>query len=226
MPPLMKKNLLSLIGTVSILKQLPIFCLLLSTASVAGSQNLFHSFQRLSHPEKHWVYKHPFIARKAWHITQEVLQTTQEEIHDSLLDGKANGGQVDAFRHAYWMTRMTLGIGARKARLLGIAHEQGNEADFRKGRTEEGALSDSIASVMDLKNNTVGIELARQYPLSKPAEIRLLVIDAVLRGKLFILLMDVGGNRYDCSGNRIDPAEWKGQWNIPECLVKSNTRHL
>lgn len=188
------------------------------------AQQLIKHFRQLSHAEKQWVYAHPFVAKKAFHITQEVLKITQAELTDSLLDGKANGGQVDAFRHAFWMVRLANGIGTRKARLLGIAHEKGNKEDFLKNRTEEGALSDSLASVMDLKNNQAGLELAHLHPRGTLSEMKTIVIDAAIRGKLFILLMDVKNNYYDCSGNKLDMQAWKDHWNIPKCLVTSNTK--
>jgi hypothetical protein len=219
-------NILPLTRPQSSLKRFPVVLLFIFTAPVVQSQHLLHQFGKLSRAEKHWVYHHPLVARKAYRITREVLDMTQTELHDSLLDGKANGGQVDAFRHAFWMARLANGIGTRKARKLGLAHEKGNYQDFCKGRTEEGALSDSIASAMDLQNNRTGLELFKQHPRAGKEEMRAIVIDAIIRGKLCILLMDYKSNYYDCSGNRIDPDAWKGKWNIPKCLVGSNTRHL
>jgi len=43
-----------------------------------------------------------------------------------LLDGDASGGQVDAFRHAYWMARLHQEIGKRAAFSLGKSHEKEN----------------------------------------------------------------------------------------------------
>ncbi|MFI5150413.1 MAG: DUF6973 domain-containing protein [Bacteroidia bacterium] len=208
------------------MKRFLLIVILLVAGKSIPAQHLIQQFIKLSNPERHWVYAHPFVAAKSYRITREVLQTTQTEAKDSLLDGNTNGGQVDAFRHAFWMARLSETIGTRKARKLGTAHEKGNYRDFCRGRTEEGALSDSIASVMDMRNNSVGLELALKHPHTPPAEMQKIVIDAILRGKLFVILLDIKGNSYDCSGNLIDLTVWKGKWGIPKCLVGSNTKHL
>ena len=43
-----------------------------------------------------------------------------------LLDKDPSGGQVDAFRHAYWMARLNEEIGKNAAKSLGKAHEKEN----------------------------------------------------------------------------------------------------
>ena len=41
-----------------------------------------------------------------------------------------NGGALDAFKHAFWMARLTQGIGHRASLSLGKAHEKGNYKAF------------------------------------------------------------------------------------------------
>ena len=92
----------------------------------AQNNNLFKKFCGLSRPEKCWVIAHPFIAKKIWKITQKVLEITDSISKISTLDGDKNGGQVDAFRHAYWMASLTKYMRGGKALRLCKAHERGN----------------------------------------------------------------------------------------------------
>ena len=69
---------------------------------------------------------HPFKATKALEISKEVNRISDSIKKTNLLDGDASGGQVDAFRHAYWMARLKQEIGESAARSLGKAHEKEN----------------------------------------------------------------------------------------------------
>ena len=194
---------------------------LLIACQTGLSQSLVGSFKKLSRPEKRWVALHPFVAKKAFLITREVLKAAQEEQTDPKLDGKADGGQVDAFRHCYWMAMLSGTISSRKAWKLGKAHERGNYLDFKKGRKEEGASPDSVSSAMDLFNNLEGLQLRRLHPHESPEGIRTLVINQILTGKLLIIRTDERGNFLDAKQQRINMNLWKGKWNIPKDLVSS-----
>ena len=98
------------------------------------AQTKWKSFRTLSGPEKYWIITHPFIAKKVWKITSHTLAITKEVINDSLLDGDEAGGQVDAFRHAFWIASLSQKICWRKALSLGKAHEKGNYRSFKKGK--------------------------------------------------------------------------------------------
>ncbi len=165
--------------------------------------------------------EHPLIAKKAFHITREVLKTAAEESNDKKLDGKTDGGQVDAFRHCYWMAMLSGSISAKKAIRLGMAHERGNYLDFKKGKTEEGAVPDSVSSAMDLFNNMRGIELRQVHPHEKASEISALVVEMILQGKLLIIRTDERGNFLDANHNKIDLNAWKGRWGVPKDLIPS-----
>jgi hypothetical protein len=189
-------------------------------ASISGSaQNARHSFRALSRAEKGWVFAHPFVAKKAFRCTQQVLQVCEQEATDKRLDGKTNGGQVDAFRHAYWMAMLSAEIGGRKAHKLGKAHEKGNRQAFRHGHFEEGARPDSIASAMDLFNNEIGLELRKRFPADTPEQMQKRVVSQILEGKLLMLSMDERGRFLDINRQPIDPGRWKKSWNIPKVLV-------
>jgi hypothetical protein len=208
-----KIKLVSLILFMFVLNNTPCF-----------SQGKVQSFRKLSRPEKRWVLSHPLIAGKAFRITQAVLEVTHEEEKDSRLDGRTNGGQVDAFRHAYWMAMLSATISMHKAALLGKAHEKGNRADFLKGKTEERALPDSISCAMDLQNNLTGIAIRKAHPTAGSEEIKQFVISNILQGKLVILNMNAQGEFLDCGDKIIDLQAFKGVWSIPKCLVPSNKK--
>ena len=74
---------------------------------------------QISRPEKWWAITHPFVAKKALEITRRV-QKTVDSIKVSGIIGNDNlGGRFDAFKHAYWMASVSLGIGSKKALKLG-----------------------------------------------------------------------------------------------------------
>lgn len=62
---------------------------------------------------KKWVLAHPFIAVKAFNCAvRSRFVTDSLEKNQLLKDG--NGGQLDAFRHAYWMALLTVQFSAKK----------------------------------------------------------------------------------------------------------------
>ena len=103
----------------------------------AFAQSPKNSFLHLSCPEKWWVVTHPFVANKARKITTGVIRISEEMKKDSLLDGDADGGQVDAFRHAYWMASLSQKIYWKKAIALGKAHEKGDYRKFSKRKVDD-----------------------------------------------------------------------------------------
>jgi len=142
---------------------------------------------------------------------------------DSLLDGKTNGGQVDAFRHGYWMAMLSAAINPRKALALGRAHEAGNKLDFLNNRAEDGEHPDSVSSVMDLFNNLQGVEVRKHHPDANAEEMRELIIKSILEGTFRILKTNRAGQFLDCSGQGLDLQFWKGRWDIPKCLISSSS---
>jgi len=197
-------------------------CFLFFHIHAAAQINYHKEFQRLSCPEKRWVIFHPFIARKSFRLTLEAREAAREMLKDSLLDKNTNGGQNDAFRHAYWMALLSQHICWRKAIRLGKAHEKGDYIRFKKGIAEEGALPDSASGAMDLFNNTVGAEIGRSNKKIPADELKIMVRDAVLAGKMKVISEDLKGEALDCDGNVIDLSQYQHQWNIPKCLVSSD----
>ncbi len=119
------------------------------------SQSKTKQFFKLSTPEKCWVVFHPFKAKRAFYIMQDALKTTDSISKTNLIGNDLNGGQLDAFKHSYWMARSTQKIGGRASIKLGKAHEKGNFRSFKKGKKEDGFLPDQPSSEMDLYNNNM-----------------------------------------------------------------------
>lgn len=190
------------------------------------SQNTsaFKKFSHLSRPEKCWALRHPFILKKTWNITQHVLKITDSIAEVKTLDGDKNGGQVDAFRHAYWMAKLTQEIGWRKSLKLGRAHEKANYIDFKKHRLEDGTHPDKASGDMDLYNNKTGSVIGKSNKETEDKEIQILVIDAIIAGKMKIIKKDSIGNFLDIDNNIIPSDSLQGKWNNGKCLVNSNNK--
>jgi hypothetical protein len=188
-----------------------------------SAQQKYQSFRKLSSPEKYWVFSHPFAAKRAWQCTQRARATTDSLAQAEVLtDG--NGGQLDAFRHTYWMLLLRLEIGERRARKLGHAHERGNYNQFKDGNQEDGAITDSVSTVMDERNNAAGRALGDSLEKLQPDSSRnavQVVLFAVWNGHLWIIKKDEHGKPLNCSGDLLIESD-KKKWNIPKCLVRSD----
>ncbi len=198
--------------------------LLILIAKFSSAQSSNPSFKKLSRPEKWWVVTHLFVAKKAARITIQARTVSKGMLNDSLLDHDADGGQVDAFRHSYWMARLAQEMCWRKAVKLGNAHEKGNYLDFKKKKTGEEVFSDSIASAMDLFNNKKGIETGRENKSVTKEEIQKLILAEILSGKMKIILKDSQGNSLDCDHQSIDLKKYSRVWNVPRCLINSDKK--
>lgn len=195
---------------------------MLLVQSTCYGQSLLRHFRELSCPEKKWTICHLFVARRAYRITQEARDATRQLERDSVLDQFKNGGQLDAFRHSYWMARLTQRIGARKSRKLGAEHEQGNFRTFEKSGYEDGRLPDKQSSAMDLFNNEKGIGIGLNNDNCSRSEIQNTIITNIRTGQMIILKRDSTGRFLDCEGRVVtEPAAGK-TWDLPYCLVPSN----
>ena len=205
------------------MKNKVLFIFFLSFALISFSQtkeNNFQRFRKLHCPEKRWVLAHPFIARKAWKISNHVQEVSLKMKNDSLLDGDISGGQADAFRHAFWMAALCQKINWRKARKLGIAHEKGNKIDFKKRKKEDEFLPDSVSIEMDLFNNKIGILIGKQYKNSSEDELISIVKKFVLKGEMKVVKKDIQGNSLDENNQII--SDWIGKWNNRRVLASSD----
>jgi hypothetical protein len=200
-----------------------LFLILFLPALLSQSKtSICQQFKKLSRPEKCWAIKHVFVAKKTWRITQFVRLQTDLVMQSGLLDSDANGGQVDAFRHAYWMAVLSQQICWRKARRLGKAHEKGNYLDYKKHRLEEGSLPDKISSEMDIWNNDIGIHLGRTNGGISSDSLKTIVLNEILNGKMKKIKKNSRGDFLDNKDNIIPADSLKGKWENQKVLINSN----
>ena len=192
---------------------------ILNSVTAFSQKSNWKKFRQLSGPEKCWVIFHPFVAKKALKVTEESRIVTKEIKKEKLLKGNGNGGQVDAFRHTYWMANLTLEIGSNKAKSLGNAHEKGNYKDYKKHKLEDGVIPDKVGSDMDYFNNEVGINIGE---LTTEFDLKEVVVEAVKEGRCKIIKTDDEGNFLDVEDNTIPMEKLKGTWENEKCLVNSN----
>ena len=197
--------------------------LLFFTVSISvNAQSKFKSFFDLSCPKKVWVLLHPFKAVKSLEISKEANRVTDSIKKTNLLDGDASGGQVDAFRHTYWMARLHQEIGKRAAFSLGKFHEKENYLTYKKRKLENGVVPDKISSEMDLHNKNEGLKLISKGNKVSEKGLIYRVVNAIQSGKFTIIKKDKKGNFLTCDGRVVSKEELKGKWENNKCLVASN----
>jgi hypothetical protein len=187
-----------------------------------SAQSDFKNFLELSRPKKMWVLLHPFKAKKALEISLETNKISDSICKTNLLDGDASGGQVDAFRHAFWMASLHQKIGKRAARSLGKAHEKENYLTFKKNKLEDGFVPDEISSEMDLYNNDIGLKLISKGSKVSKKGLIYRIINAVKLGKMKVIKKDRNGAFLTAKGFIISKKSLKGKWKNNKCLVNSN----
>jgi len=200
-------------------KRLLFLSLFLSLQSF--SQSNFKNFFKLSGPIKTWVVFHPFKAKKSLLISKETNKVADSIAKTNLLDKDAAGGQVDAFRHAYWMARLRQEIGKNAARSLGRAHEKENYLQYKKRKLEDGVLPDKISSEMDLFNNDVGLYLSRRRSTLSKKGLIYRIVNAIKKGDLKIIKKDTRGRFLTCDEVLISKKELQHKWENNKCLVSS-----
>ncbi|TVZ56453.1 hypothetical protein OD91_1738 [Lutibacter sp. Hel_I_33_5] len=196
--------------------------LVLLFATQTFSQSNWKSFKKLSGPKQWWVIWHPFKAKKSHEISKEVTRISDSIIKSNLLDGDASGGQVDAFRHAYWMARLKQEIGESAARKLGKSHEKENYQTYKKQKLEDGIVPDKISSEMDLHNNEEGLKLVSKGGKTPRKGLIYRIVNAIQAGKMKVIKKDERGNFLTCEGKTITPKSLQGKWKNDKCLVSSS----
>jgi hypothetical protein len=172
--------------------------------------------------EKWWAIWHPFAALKVKKITKHCFVIYNRPQTVTMLDKYENGGKLDCYRHMFFMAAYSQKVRSRKIRKLGIRHEKGNYKQFLKKRTEEGEIPDSLSTVMDLRNNEIGIALGNNNKDIMLEELSRVVINEINNGKGWIIKRKKSGAFTDCSGNEIDLKKFTGVWNVPKCLIPSD----
>lgn len=195
---------------------------LVFNSNVMAQKSTIQQFMNLPYPEKIWVCFHPFVASKALRIGIYARDYSLKMKDDPDLDGDYNGGQVDAFRHAFWMALLSKEIGSRSARWLGKAHEKGNEIQFKKKLLEDGSLPDFTTCEMDLKNNEIGIEINDEYPDAERDDLANIIKQYIIEGRMFIIKKDQAGRFLNSTGKVIPDSLHLGLWHNPKTLVASD----
>ena len=186
------------------------------------SSTIKTSYGKLSSAEKTWVVFHGFKAKKAYGISLEAERITDSIKKTRIIGVDISGGRLDAFKHGYWMARLTQDIGKRSAYSLGKAHEKGNYRTFKKKQLEDGFLPDKPSTDMDLFNNKIGIIIGMQMDITSRNKLIQTVLDSVNEGKMRILLKDENGNFLNCKQKSIPLDSLKHKWNTKKCLVPSD----
>lgn len=180
-------------------------------------------WKQVSRPEKVWSVTHPFKAKKVMKCAQRSRFVT-DSLEKAGVFTDRNGGQLDAFRHAYWTALMiNAGLKEKVVRKVGERHEKGNYIDFKKGKLEDSARADSMMCVMDLRNNDSGISIGKKY---RDGDHKLSLIEMIMNetgnGNLAIMSKNESGGYLDANGKLIDLTMYGGKWYIPKVIVKSD----
>ena len=179
----------------------------------------FNLLAQVSIPELCWSTLHPFAAIRAKIIKKQCdVYLTQNPIN---LTGPSIGGKQDAFRHLFYMSVIASKIGTRKVGQLGRAHEKGNYQQWKKHRLEDAGVADSLACIMDLRNNDSALKIAT---LNKKASISVYYqfsLKAIQEGRAWILLHNAKKQRLDCD-SEIVVVTLPRKWFVKGCLVASS----
>jgi hypothetical protein len=194
--------------------------------------NLFFAFYSLgslhtlfaqSLPEYVWAAEHPIAALKIKHLTKNYYPNYDTCQSLKKIDNFYNGGTNDAFRHVFFMALYAQRISSKTVRTLGIAHEKGNRRTWKRHRLEDGEHPDSLSSVMDLRNNELGIFIGQTYPKASRYELIEIVLTNIALGKAWVMKRNQEGFYLTCEGELINLHLYEGAWFVPKCLITSNT---
>jgi hypothetical protein len=190
---------------------------------IGKSQNSkLKSFFQLSCAEKRWAILHPFIAKRAWNVTQRCRFVTDSLGKMGIPDRDPSGGKLDAFRHSFWMATLSETIGVRRSLSLGRAHERGNYRDFKRKRFEEGDIPDKAATDMDLFNNKVGTGIGVVLKGTDEKHVIDSILSAISKGSMRIIFKDTQGRSCDSALMPVPQNNLHGKWITPRVLVPSN----
>ena len=172
--------------------------------------------------ERKWAYLHPFAALKVKKISRVCQHFYLSGDLKFKLDSFTNGGKLDAYRHIFFMACFAQKVKASKITKLGIAHEKANYQQFKKHTFEFGEIPDSLSTIMDLRNNELGVKIGMNQKKLSHKNLDLLVIETIKNGEAYIIKRNSSGVYLNCENQAIDLNNYQGKWSIPKCLVKSN----
>lgn len=169
-----------------------------------------------------WVLLHPFKAQAALDVSMETQRVADSIKSSTLLDKDPSGGQVDAFRHAYWMARLRQEIGKSAAESLGKVHEKENYKTYEEKKLEDGIVPDEASTIMDLYNNKIGLTFTEKGSDISSKSLVYKIINAIHHGKMKVIKKSQTGLYLTCSGAVIKDKDLVGKWKNNKCLVDSN----
>lgn len=184
------------------------------------AQSNWELFKSQSGALKKWALLHPFKAKKAFIISNEAIKVSDSIATTNLLDKDKAGGQIDAFRHAYWMAILQIEIGKNAAFSLGKSYERANYKSFKKGVLENGIYSDFTSKKMDLFNNKMGLTFSIKSDTRSKNGLIYKIVNAIKRGDLKVIKKDCLGNYLTCGGTIILKENLK-KWKNNKCLITS-----
>jgi hypothetical protein len=182
-----------------------------------SAQKFQKIYESMTFEDKLWVIKNHDKVLRAVDISKSVMKTMDSLDKVNFLGGNKEGGIFDAFRHIYWMYNLSSEVGEKCARKVGEIYEGYGEYIFK---TTEMSGYDSVGRQMDLFNNELGINLAKQSIKKRLvfSEIRKII----KLGKAKIVKKNQNGEDLDINGEIIPTEEWKKLWNNRRVLVNSN----
>ena len=190
--------------------------------ALAISTSVFSQAHHISKYEKSWALAHPFTALKVNSRLKQAMIVYHKVKDSKLLDGFESGGTLDAFRHSFTMAYLAQSINPKKLRKLGIAHEKGNKLQFEKNDLENGERVDSLACEMDLRNNELGFIIGSKHKKMPIDSLKLEIIDQIAQGNAWKLKKNNQNQYISCNNEPILEDNYKKQWFLPKCLIRSN----
>jgi len=187
-----------------------------------GVFKITFSQHEISKYEYRWAIFHPVAAKKIQKHLKEAMLIYQSVKSSKLLDTVESGGTLDAFRHTYTMAYLSRFVKISKLRKLGKAHERGNEYFFYKNQQEFGERADSLACVMDLRNNELGFEIGKNNKKASKDDLKNIIIEQIKAGNAWKLKKNEKNLYVSCQNEAILTDNYKGKWFLPKCLIKSN----
>ena len=103
-------------------------------------------------------------------------------------------GSADAFRHAYWNALNANDIGTGKAADIATIHELGTTST---AINPESADYDPVSVQMDLHNNYIGRQLAKDNSEATPEELKKKVYEGIIKGDYLKVKMNDKGEWLD-----------------------------
>ena len=176
----------------------------------------------ISKYEYYWAILHPVAAKRVQKHLIEAMDVYKEVKNSKQLDAFESGGTLDAFRHAFTMAYLARYVNVSSLRKLGQAHEKGNEIFFYKNHQEFGERADSLACLMDLRNNELGFEIGKKSKNASKEDLKNLIIEQINQGNAWKLKKNSQNQYISCQNEPILIENYKGKWFLPKCLVKSN----